>query len=333
MSVEEELRNLRLKEAKAEKEKDIHNWIITKEKRLNLELKELKDLKGRDTRTKKFNPLKAKDISPLKMEVIGKNFIPLIKGGYNVIAGRGGVGKSAIALKSVLLWLQVNPNKKALAMFTEDAIEEIKKRAIIICNNSNIPKELIDNIYFIALDNDDRIKWAKKSRDEYVIEDTYITELEDFCKKEKVEYIILDPLKRFHSLSENSNDEMDVLVRDCFVRIASVTNSVLLVLHHSAKSGDGGGRGASTITDTARVSWRVSKFYIQDTVSKEIKLMDEKKHKIKLEIIKDNNGIERECIVREKHDNSIINPLHIGYNSQPIVREFNNDNDFMSSIG
>lgn len=333
MNIEEELRNLRLKEAKAEQEKDIHNWIIIKEKRLNLELRELKDLKGSDSKAKKFNPLKAKDINPLKMEVVGKNFIPLIKGGYNVIAGRGGVGKSAIALKSVLLWLQVNPNKKALAMFTEDAIEEIKKRAIIICNNSNIPKELIDNIYFIALDNDDRIKWAKKSRDEYVIEDTYITELEEFCKKEKVEYIILDPLKRFHSLSENSNDEMDVLVRDCFVRIASVTNSVLLVLHHSAKSGDGGGRGASTITDTARVSWRVSKFYTQDTLTKEIKLMDEKKHKIKLDIIKDNNGIERECIVREKHDNSIINPLHVEYSNQPIVTEFSNDNAFMGTIG
>lgn len=333
MNIEEELRRLRLKEAKAEQEKDIHNWITIKEKRLNLELRELKDLKGSDSKAKKFNPLKAKDINPLKMEVVGKNFIPLIKGGYNVIAGRGGVGKSAIALKSVLLWLQVNPNKKALAMFTEDAIEEIRKRAVIICNNSNIPHELIDNIYFIALDNDDRIKWAKKSRDEYMIEDTYISELEEFCKKEKVEYIILDPLKRFHSLSENSNDEMDVLVRDCFVRIASATNSVLLVLHHSSKSGDGGGRGASTITDTARVSWRVSKFYTQDTLTKEIKLMDEKKHKIKLDIIKDNNGIERECIVREKHDSSIINPLHIEYAGQPIVTEFSSDNDYMNTIG
>lgn len=328
--MEEELRLLRLKEAKAEQDNDINLLIAIKKQRLNKELEILNDLDSTSTK-KLFNPKLAKEIKPLKMEVIGKNYIPLIKGGYNVIAGRGGVGKSAIALKSMLLWLQNNPTKKAFAMFTEDAIEEIKKRARIVCQNSNLDITLIDRIFFIALDNDDRIKWVKKSRDEYIINHNYLSELIDFCKSEKVEYIILDPLKRFHALSENSNDEMDVLVRDCFVRIAAETNSAVVVLHHSAKSGDGGGRGASTITDTARVSWKVGKYYTKDNLTGDIKLLDEKKDKIKLEIIKDNNGIERDCIIRAKHDNSIDNPLAFGY-GMPVVTEFNSDNDFMSNI-
>ena len=49
----------------------------------------------------------------------------------------------------------------------------------------------------------------------------------------------------------------------------------------------------------------------------------EKKGKIKLEVIKDNMGIESLCKIRNLEDKSIINPLiGGGYSNAPIIYEF-----------
>lgn len=333
MNLEEELRQLRIKESKASEAGDFELEVEIKLKRLEIEKSILLSLKNPKKKVKLFNPMNHKQIKAVSMEVIGKNYIPFIKGAYNILAGRGGSGKSAIALKSMLMWLKDNPNKTALAYFTEDGIEEIKVRARIICKNSNLDFNLIERISFISLDNDDRLKWVSNYKSDYVIKEDYIKELIDYCKLNKTEYIILDPLKRFHSVSENSNDDMDILVRDCFVKIAVETNSVLLVLHHSAKSGDGGGRGAGTITDTARIAWKIGRYYIQDKLTKEIVEVENKKGFVKLEVIKDNLGIEKFCSIRANHDKSIENPL--SNTGLPTITEFNNDvneNNFMDNI-
>ncbi len=307
--MEQKIQQLRIKEEQALKDKDIPLAVITREQRLELELQEVRGLKSTDSRPKLFNPANHSEIKSISMERVGLDYIPLIKGAYNVLAGRGGSGKSAVALKSMLKWLNLNKNKTAVAFFTEDGIEEIRNRTHIICRNSNMPMDLIDRIFFISLDNDDRIKWVSTSRDGYIVNDEYISDLIKFCKDNKAEYIILDPLKRFHRLSENSNDDMDVLVRDCFTKLASETNSVLLVLHHSAKNAEGGARGASTITDSARMAWKIGRYYVKDNESGEIKENEEKKHKVKLEVIKDNMGIEHQCVIRSTDDKSIFNPL------------------------
>lgn len=323
--IKERIFQLRQDEEKALREDSIERVIRLKRTRLNLELEELNEI-ANDTNQEKeklFNPQKLSDIIPVKMDIVGKNYIPLVKSAYNIISGRGGSGKSAVALKSMLMWLNDNKDKTALAYFTEDAKEEIEKRASIICENSNIDKSIIKRIFFVTLDNDDRRKWINKIRDEYLIEDEYIKEIVGFCKENQTEYIILDPLKRFHRLDENSNNDMDVLVRDCFTRIAVDTQSALVVLHHSAKS-EGGSRGAGTITDSARLACHLSKFVIKDEDGKAIE-NPKKKGLIKLEFLKDNLGIEKICNIRGE-ENSISNPLSRDSRFEGMVEvEFNNN--------
>lgn len=281
----------------------------------------------KDTK-KLFAPQRASNIKAVSLERVGLNYIPLIKGAYNVLAGRGGSGKSAVALKSMLLWLKDNPTKSALAFFTEDGIAEIQSRMEIICRSSSIEyKDVVSRVHFMSLDNDDRIKWVTTSRDGYNINADYIDNVIEFSLENKVEYIILDPLKRFHRLSENSNDDMDILVRDVFTNIAVKTNAVVLVLHHSAKSSDGGARGAGTITDSARMAWKIGRYYIKDEKTHEIVENPNKKNLIKLEVIKDNMGIERLCNIRAE-DGSIQNPLSGIYTIpllEPDVTEFKYD--------
>lgn len=118
---------------------------------------------------------------------------------------------------------------------------------------------------------------------------------------------------------------MDALVRDIFTKIAVDTKAVVLVLHHGVKGEQGGARGASTITDSARVAWVVGRYFIKD---KEGKITEniEKKGKIKLEILKDNMGIEQLCRIRNMEDRSIDNPLISGgFNASPIEVEFESE--------
>lgn len=324
MNKKQEIQRLIFQEDKALRQKKYSLVLELKEKRLKLELEEVRDIKGEDkegAKLKIFKPLNHSEIKPVAMQKVGLNYIPLIKGAYNVLVGRGGSGKSAVALQSLLYWLRDNPNKTGLAFFTEDGIEEIKTRAKIICKNSFLDLALIDRIFFICLDNDDRIKWISSGKNDYNIQEEYIGEIVEFCKENNTEYIILDPLKRFHRLSENSNDDMDVLVRDCFTRLAVDTNAVLLVLHHSSK-GVGGSRGATTITDSARIAYQIGRYFKtnQDGV---IVINEDKKGKIKLDFLKDNLGLESLCKIRQD-DNSIDNPLHDKLNA-PVVVEFESD--------
>jgi RecA-family ATPase len=270
-----------------------------------------------------FKPNKAENIKAVLMEKVGLDYIPLIKGAYNVLAGRGGSGKSGIALTSMIKWLKLNPKKQGLAFFTEDGINEIKDRAKIICNKLGMSMQILERIHFITLDNDDRIKWVGQNRDGYTINFDYIDEVIDFCLNNSIEYIILDPLKRFHSLNENSNDDMDVLVRDAITHIAVKTNAVTLVLHHSSKA-QNGARGASTISDSARAAWQIGRYFVKDKEDKMV-LDESRKDKIKLDIIKDNMGIEKLCKIRGEH-NSIDNPLsRFIYSNGPIITEYQCD--------
>lgn len=316
------IQDLRSAEIAAETRGDIDLLIKLKEERLLLELEVVRFAKKGDNKVIIFKPQKQHEIKAVSMEKVGLDYIPLIKGAYNVLAGRGGSGKSAVALKSMLLWLKCNPKKQGLAFFTEDGIEEIKSRTEIICRNSNLDLGLIDRINYICLDNDDRIKWIGTSKNGYTIREDYINSVIEYCIEHKIEYIILDPLKRFHRLSENSNDDMDVLVRDVFTKIAVDTKAVVLVLHHSNKGENGGARGASTITDSARIAWQIGRYFTKGADGKLTENL-EKKGKIQLEVIKDNMGIESLCRIRNNEDKSIDNPLISGgFNASPIVVEF-----------
>ena len=317
------IQELRSAELHAESNGNFDLLAQYKEERLLLELEVVRFAKNTTQNETIFKPQKLKDIKSVSMEKVGLNYIPLLKGAYNVLAGSGGSGKSAIALKSCLLWLRDNPNKKALAFFTEDGRDEIQSRAEIICRLNNLNPDLMDRIEFISLDNDDRIKWIESSKNGYKIREDYISSVVQYCLENRVEYIIFDPLKRFHRLSENSNDDMDILVRDIFTKIAVDTKAVVLVLHHSSKGENSSARGASTITDSARIAWFVGRFYHKDKDGKYTPV-PEKKNKIKLEIIKDNLGVERFCTIRNNEDNSIDNPLS-GFNKMPTEIEFQGD--------
>ena len=243
-----------------------------------------------------FKPLD--EIKGERVEIIGRNFIPLVKGGgYNVLSGRGGSGKSIIALRSMIHHLVLNQNEKGLGYFTEDDKEEVESRFRAICVNEHGMNEeriakIMGRCLFVTVENDPMFKFVKRNINDFDLTDEFFAFME-FVFDQRIGFVILDPLKAFHTLNENDNTEMDFVVRNAMKPLATKTGACVLILHHSAK-GASGARGASTITDSGRIAYNVDRVYKKTDDGKMIP--DERfTGKVRLTIEKDNKNIFRHC--------------------------------------
>jgi len=254
-------------------------------------------LKSISGATARIEPLKISDIKTEPVEIVCKDFLPLIKGAYNVIAGSGGVGKSTIALRLAMHYLRANPLKKAFLVMGEDDSIEIMERLTRIGEGflhlfGDELQGVINRMLFITTDNSVSMRFLSMQNGAAELDNTLIKWLDSYIKKNDIGFVVLDPLKKFHSVNENSNSEMDLLVRDVFLGVASKRNVVMLILHHMAKSQEAkGARGAATITDTARIAYKVTKHYMKNKDTGEVVEDMSKDGVVKISTIKDNKNI------------------------------------------
>ena len=247
--------------------------------------------------SQEFKPLTLNEIKAEPTEIVCKDFIPLIKGAYNLLAGAGGVGKSTVAIRSAMHYLRANPNKRAFLAMGEDDSIEVKTRVesigkVFLHLSDEDIMQMIERMDFVTVDNPLAMRFLETSVDGARINIKLVSSFENYLKVNQIDFVVLDPLKKFHSVNENSNSEMDLLVRDVFLEMAGRLKIVMLVLHHSAKDiSTMGSRGASTISDTARVAYKLSKFYVKDPKSGELIENKEEGDNIRISVIKDNKNI------------------------------------------
>ncbi len=244
-----------------------------------------------------FKPKKIFEIKPVKISTTDSR-IPFIKGAYNLLTGRGGVGKSLVALMTMVEHLIKNPTEHSISFFSEDFKLEVEDRLKASCYLMNADyNDIAHRCHFITVDNDDRVVWAYKTNKKYITEDVYLDSFLEFCLVNNVKFIILDPLNRFHNLTENDNDEMAWLTKGVFGRIAKETEAAVIVIHHSSKDIENGGgksRGAGTISDSARLGYNLS-------VTKEAGT-------VLLSVIKDNMRVSRNCVILTQDDGMLDLP-------------------------
>lgn len=254
-------------------------------------------------------PKKLNEIQGVESTIVNRDYLPFAKAEYNILAGEGGVGKSLIALNSVVIFLKQNPKENALIYFTEDLKINIESRLARICEIQNANySEIHDKIFFVTKDDNINVKFVTKQGFGYKIAFDYLDNLTNFIKDNQIGFCVFDPLKAFHRLTENDNSEMDVLVRDVFSQMATYSKAVILCLHHTSKGEKGIlSRGASTITDSARLAYIISKYYKNGV------LIQGAKDLIILRILKDNHSITEnlKCVIwnSETQDNDLINPM------------------------
>ena len=92
-----------------------------------------------------------------------------------------------------------------------------------------------------------------------VVDEAMKERIVEISKRTQIDLLILDPLKKFHSVDENDNGAMD-LVASVLAQIAIAANIGVEAVHHGTKEarskgsqlGVAGARGASSLIDAAR---------------------------------------------------------------------------------
>jgi archaellum biogenesis ATPase FlaH len=183
-----------------------------------------------------------------------------------LITGYGGAGKSIMTLQIAMDLVNSTPQlfldsfathgqHKVLFVQSENAMAGMKQRISFIRSGYAISdQDLRERMVFLGVGND-----IRSSGD--MMKSNFQDTLKNCIESYQIDILVLDPLISFHSMDENSNDQMRQLL-DSISMFCEETGVTPLLIHHHAKisseSGPGGGRGASAIGDWSPNTWELS---------------------------------------------------------------------------
>jgi len=158
------------------------------------------------------------------------------------IIGAPKVGKSflafniatALASGNGFACFKIDKRQKTLILSAEGGYYPNKDRIKRITNN--IDRKSLKNHAYIKL-----------NCNLYIDKKEHYDEIEGLISKHKIDVLILDPFIRFHHQEENSSSGMSEVMALIRQLIMSTDISVILI-HHTGKQVNRGGRGSSVIT-------------------------------------------------------------------------------------
>lgn len=198
---------------------------------------------------KPFEMISIDDINEPPVQFACQNFLPMPRQAVVIMAGRGGVGKSSIALQSAIRHIK-DTGEKVFCWFSEDPLGETKNRAQKLCEEIGIQFETLRDKLVVS--NAKPFNVAINI-DGNIITNPDMTRLREATKDFPM--VIIDPLRSFASnFDENSNSDMDNVTKE-FASWAKKENKIIVLIHHASKDGDI--RGASSIVDAVRLAYTV----------------------------------------------------------------------------
>ena len=175
------------------------------------------------------------------------------------------VGKSSLGIAEALAMTTGKPllGVKPEGLFRvriwngEDPIKELKRRIAAAMQHYGLTREDVGDRLIVDSGRDQPIAIARQLRDGAKVFEPVVSELENAIATQKIDALIVDPFVKSHSVSENDNMAIDVVVRE-WNRLAGATRIALELVHHSRKmngaseSSIDDARGASALVSAAR---------------------------------------------------------------------------------
>lgn len=212
----------------------------------------------------KSKPKKVHNAAEMSIDIPPRDWIiegRLIAGYVSVTIAPGGLGKSmftmleavSIATGKALTGQEPRKTGPVLIYNTEDPQDEIERRLLAICQHYNIDVKELNNVYY-ASGVESPLKFAVSDRTGAIVtKDRDI--LKEIIEENGIILTIFDPFVRTHSVDENSNVDIDLVVQQ-MSSLAIETKSAISVVHHTnkqSKSGADSARGASSLSSAARI--------------------------------------------------------------------------------
>lgn len=127
----------------------------------------------------------------------------------------------------------------------ENHIDTIKNRISMLKKGLRIRKKNLP-VYFLIKEGD-------------IDSEEFITKLSKSIKKNKIGFLILDTLVRFHSLDENNSTAMASIYEN-LCKLQENTGVAILLLHHSNKGRDKEYRGSGDILAQVDCAFKISRY-------------------------------------------------------------------------
>jgi hypothetical protein len=137
----------------------------------------------------------------------------------------------------------------------EETQDELDRRVAAICQHYGIKEADLGGRLFVLSVSDAPMRIAVTGQGGAAkINDAVLDHMTKVITDNRIDVFMIDPLVSFHSVRENDNIDMDIVIKQGFGAIANKTNSAGELFHHPGKPKPGqaettveDGRGASAI--------------------------------------------------------------------------------------
>lgn len=187
----------------------------------------------------------------------------LMDGHVTMITGRGGEGKSLLALQIGVMvaarvphaWWEARERRNVLLLNAEDDLDEQRRRLLAACEVMGADPRLLENRLFAL--GSKRLELVQRDPEDGAIKTTPLHErLVQLIEQHSIGLVVIDPLVEAHvNLEENSNSDMKELVIKLRA-LARARRVPILIVHHSRKGSSDdqdAARGASALVNACRV--------------------------------------------------------------------------------
>lgn len=212
------------------------------------------------------------------------------RGYVTFVASPGGVGKTAWVTAAALACCKgepllhdkpVRPLKVWLMNLEDDRIEMLRRIKAAV-SHYGLDQEVFENLR-INSGRDRRFIVAKQQGGEkgsVVAMPDYAAVIE-VMRREAIDILIVDPYLRSHSVSENSTEGQDEVMR-LYTQIAHETKAGVILVHHFKKGGAGGDmdsmRGSSTQGGSARSVLTLTPMSVEEAAKAGVDEMQRRLH-------------------------------------------------------
>jgi len=173
--------------------------------------------------------------------IYGKHYL---RGFVSLLAAAGGNGKTSLQIVEALsictgrplLGETVHERTKVYLVNLEDPIDEMQRRVLAVMKHYGIKREEVEGWLFLDAGRDFSMKFTALSRGEVVVNEKLIQHMQTKIIEHGIGVTFIDPWIGANDILENDNVQMNKAVAQVR-RIADVTDSSVMLVHHIRKTG------------------------------------------------------------------------------------------------